>query len=563
MSSTTYSVRQNLLVWIGFAAFFLLYFIIMPLQGSLPGSGDTWLYVGLFNSYGNDIAQFFGKGNYTTSLYPESASYLFGEPSFAAGAMFLFFKLICQSDIWSYYLLFAAVFSANAFSVYFLTRVYKIQHYGAILAGIAFSCSPFIFSNTDNQNAIAFFPGILAMAYMTRYMEEKKDGLLLITAVLLSSQIYFSGYLFLFTIIGILLIALSRLKEIPSIRVSCMMAIVTLTLIFPYLWLYFIKGKFGNSYDIARHFHAESEAALHIPDLITVSRFSPQYQYFHYGNSEVTVNELFPGIVIIVLSVIAIIQASRQLKYFALSLIIAGIILAIGPQMSFAGMSIHTPLFYLDQISHYSQWMRIPIRAYILVTLGMAVLCGFSFDYLMEKMKNVWKFVCLVIPLLLFLECAPVPFAGKSFDTFERLGQDLKLNLAKLDAGNVLQLPSTILSPNMRSEARAGDSVLCDINELQREHLYMYFQSQFERNCINGSNGFIPRSRLMNDTLIKKIDTGDNMDQLLHANSIKYIVFHKKLLIRKSELQLLGTLQKNEQLKLVKEDNDFAIFQYH
>jgi hypothetical protein len=543
------------LVLIGSMAFFLFYFRDLFFGQTLPADGDTWLYLALFNNYLDRISSAFGVVPFTTSMYPESAAYLYGEPSFASGMLFGFFKLITQSDVIGYNLFICLIFSLNTTSVFCLAKQYRVGDTAALFSAILFTCSSFLLGNIDNQNVITFFPGIFAWVYFLLFLSSKRRLYLVLYALCLGLQIYFSGYLFLFTSLVILIVFACRIRTCRSDLLSMLFcSVLLLAIIAPYLCWYVFSDRFSQSIDLAKHFHASDFAALHLVDFFSFLSGTLMHGFKNGQGRQYNMHALSPGFVVVLMTLIAFFKVKTPLRHELWIVILTGTLLSVGTTINVNGIETHTPLYYLDTAFHYTTWLRVPIRAYIIVSLGIAILCGLLLETLPLPTGRK-QLIAASLVVINFMDTVPFHFRGCDFSKEMDIKTALVKVMGPLTPGNVLQLPSSILSQPRGLEDNDK------INELQREHLYMYYQTQMVMNAINGSNGFIPASRIKSDRLIRQIRDVNKLRELLANNEIKYVIWYKSLLIRQTEGAQLAYLEQCPNLSKIEEQNDFILFE--
>ena len=183
----------------GYALFFALLLLPMPLEGALPGNCDTWLNgIALPNIMLDRLHAGLTGEQAGTSFYPERRIFGFGESAFGTSALFMLFKIVARDDVAAYYLFMVAILALDSLGVFLLARFYTRGAPAAAFAGLAFTASNYILGSIDSPHTAFFFIAFLCLYQCKRYLVTGERGAILLAALLGAAQVYFSAYIFLF-----------------------------------------------------------------------------------------------------------------------------------------------------------------------------------------------------------------------------------------------------------------------------------------------------------------------------------------------------------------------------
>src|SRR5580698_7698835 len=98
--------RNSLSVLLLYIAAFALFFLSLPLSGSIAGETDCWWHLAVFSDFENRLLAYIHHLPVTTSYFPAKALWLYGEPSFGVGVFYIIIHSLVSDYIWSYYILY-------------------------------------------------------------------------------------------------------------------------------------------------------------------------------------------------------------------------------------------------------------------------------------------------------------------------------------------------------------------------------------------------------------------------------------------------------------------------
>lgn len=535
--------NKNLNTFFLYFIFFILFFISFPLQESLISQGDAWYYVASYNAYLNDITDWFLGQNSGQFLYPDQYPYLNGEPGFGMFPIWLLFKLITHSDVWSYYFLVVFIYSLNSYSAYLLFRSLEIStHYwAAICAGILFCLNMFMFANIDNINTIFFAPGIFSILFFYKSIKNFKIRDIYFFSFFLIWMLLSSAYNFIYSSIFIFAIILVKHKSFyKSVKASYTPWIVSFSfgvlICISYLYLVlFFKDK-ANHYTWNESLLSIKYASITIDDFFRVlpdtlySSNEPTYFFFEYQS-------LFWGFIFTLAVLIGLFL--NKLKHIELYLTLSiGLLLGFGVYITVNGQNVLLPLGHLFEYLQTYTLFRFPWRIFLLITLIAAFFVSKSFSFL-AKRYEYGALLISILTILVIIENTPFKRKYFNFNKIEKEALYLKKVIPE-DCSTVLFLPFE-------------DFIIGGYNDYRPSFRFMYFQSIIKKNVVNGFSAYSPPHHVaINQYLNQKIKNYPAFIKLVDEIEVCAIVDYSEKwdlaspsseLILKEEIQNMQTIQ--------------------
>lgn len=470
--------------FLAYVALFLIYFAGCLIHRSTPGNVDVVLYLGLFEGYYNAVIGFISGVDPGMSNFPAGHIWLYSEPSFGSFLIYLPFRVLGLPPVVSYTCFIIVCFSLNAAAVYQVCRTWDQHAAAAFLAGLVFSCANFVFCQIDNQNALVFFPSIFSLYYLLRYFQRHNQKHLLTALLLLGSQLYFSSYLFYFSLFIWVLIYLSN-RHAATWRVAFLSAGMTGIFILPFWMLYVFKSPIP----------ADQSALLNIELVDRLGLGWRDFVSFHPGNllyggsvpdgaaGGITFQKNaaigISGFLILLLSVFRTVG-----RRWVFVMIILGILMALGPFVQLGNFRIAAPYQLLLLGDNFLCGFKHISRAFILAILGMSILSSFVFNSaLRPEAPAVFRWTVVLVAALYFLENVPVRQITASTGQIDQLVSEIR-DKVPVAGEDVLYF-------------QPGLEDIYSSKEMRKiEYVYLYIQTRLKVNTANGSGGFIPQDRL-------------------------------------------------------------------
>jgi len=601
--------RTNTAVLLLYVCFFLALFVQFPLKGSLPGSIDTWLFISLFNTMGNDLISFITDANSGSSLFPVKNIYLYGETAFGLGAIFLFFKSIFHNDIIVYYLTISSVFNLTAFAAYKVSSLFINNFWGALFSSFCFTCSGFMLGNMDSIQTVFYFPFLLSIYFFIKFLRSKDSSYIYKSFIIGAIQVYCSAYIFLFQCLTIGLLIIFHVRQQanltlyikPFVKATLLFLFLTL----PFFGFYLHKMQKPDFFDPYHRLLLSETQSLNPPDLtralpnnllydyapLTTEKifkltrllitYDPTLRFYTntaekrlaYGTlPEINEEMVFlstktcasMGILIVLLAFIGFMSV-KSYRWFLFTLGFGGFILALGPAIIINETALPAPLLPLYQ-GNIIGLFRVPCRAYALTTLTIAIFAGRGSVFLLKKFNYSKRLNYLLLPVLFTafsLENIPMPFRAFEASIYTKPYEEYDQFVKTIAKDNIiLNLPS---SPGA-GLAHSYEN----LTEWGRECIYMNWQTYHKTYILNGVNGYFPLSRIKIQGAIEKLPKSQafvDINKLITPHKLDYIVFHKWLMldfakdsVRRSEYDLFMDLCNSPDLKIIKETEKVAIF---
>ena len=603
-----------MIVTAGFGLFFAALFAQLPLAGRLPGNTDTWFAIALSNTYGGRLAGLSGGDPPTTALYPGGNPIQFGESSPGVALVYVLIRALGFDDVNTYYLLLCLLFATTALAVFALARHYTGSDPAAVFAALAFTCSNFTLANIDDCVIVFFGIAALAAGLFSRFIEQPDRLRLLYTAAVLGGlQVYFSAYVFLFLTVWLGVLALDAVPALrargdrssaaaPPRRHLLAAGALYFGLSAPFFGFYvgamraqefvttrsldllvtsvgsldpgdLLRALPGNLVYPPGAPHLEAESAglaryLYDPETLRATVEDPDFQtlvrpYAPAGDESFWIStrrRAHVGFLLYGLAFLALWQPYRW-KRALVGLFCVGLLIAFGPLITVAGATIPTPLYPINKWIGFTNLFRVPSRAFFLSLVALSLLAARMVAHwsrmLAGRRPGLARSLPFLLMALLLIENVPVPlpsFAGRRYAEPEAA---LKGFFAGRDApaAVVLHLPSR----TGFSYAGAGQ----DLYPLNREIIYMNWQTYLRRNTMNGVNGYLPRSRVAAQRYIDRLPDDAALDGLLSlagGAGPLYIAFHGDLVLP-GEKDLLSRLEQAPRLRPVLRGDQAVVYE--
>ncbi len=490
-------------------------------------------------------------------FYPYPNALAFSETMLPQGLFALPFNLAFDNTILGYNLVLLASFFLAAYAMYLFIFDLTRSRGAAIVAGTVFAFNPYNLGNLAQVQLLSFGWLPLAMMYLRRMLHQSSIASrqppdfslfqsyfsqdLILFAIFFSLQALSSFYYAFFASFAILLYIVwdfvvhrPRVSELIRILISfAIIAIIVVPFFLPYLQ---VQRDLGFQRTIA-----ESEPFSASLKLYT--EVSPQNVL--YGNllaprppimnGGYPLDNLFPGILAVVLSVVGLAIARNRAKWFYFLLLAFSFLLSLGPRLFVAptaGTEITLPYRWLYDVFPLLHALRAPVRFDALVMFALAVLAGFGVQKLESaKQKAAEGFLPTanrILPTLLVpfiaLEYLALPAANITPVSTGNVVPQYVHWLARQPHGVILELPMITGEPGK-------------LLDLTTQYLSTYHWQQTP----DGYSGFVPPLR---GEIAYEMQSFPNERSisLLQALDVEYVVIHSNKMkiqdIQSADLQL-------------------------
>ena len=555
---TGFSINRALtkptFAWLIYFFFFILLFLQFPISKSLPGKVDTWFHLAIFNGYENELKEWIlGEWN-GTPYYPEKTMIQFGEPTPGNGVIFLFFRFLGFSNLHAYFLFTAFLFSLNGMGMFLLVRSMGGKPEFSFVSGFFFSASCFAFGQLDHPNTGSWAFALFSLTALNDFIGTEQNSFAVKSTLFAVIQIYFSGYIFIYLIPLLFLFGILAWKKLKVnlIAQKKLLLLFPLFIIFisPYLYAYVANPILSNSYNPAIEFRGAEISNLKPFDLLrslpgNILYGDQNYEEYPLLNSIRSANV---GIFIWVLALAGIARINKT-RFLFLGIFSIGLILAIGPYMDFGKLRFPFILYPAYEWG-LAQFLRTPVRAFSVILIFLSASSALFLQDIFEN-KNI-KPLFLIIPILLFsIENIPMPF--RKYDSWKFIEPNPDYISVLKNKGKVLvELPSGIF---LGKKQFTGS-----LDEINREHIYAFWQTFHKLNIPNGSSGFFPSSRLKTNSQMINLSKDDNLRKLIFENEVDFIAWHKNMLLDFETEENYSFLKSQLFLEIILNNNELTVF---
>jgi len=421
----------------------------------------------------------------------------------------------------------------NGWCAYLLSRELTGSRTAALVGGVIFGFSPFVFSRIGHTNILSVWGFPLAWLFARRIVRAGRwwDVLGLAGAVVVCT--YSSWYFLVFSglLVGVVLgvEVLTRWREIrfPALALRLMAsAIIVLLAILAVARPYFVVQdrypQATRTLDEAVHYSAvPSSLYTAPPNNRLYGDLTEPFRALSAGYNE---RMMFLGVAPAVLALCGLYVAVRRrradLSLAAISLLGGAAVFAFGPYQFRDGERVRMPFFHLYEALPPLQFMRSPGRASLFLYLVMGALAAYLLSNVRGRLRPVLvAAVCLVVAA----EYASAPLPSTPLHSPPAQIPKLRPSAShrwlaeQREPGAVLELPT-------------GEIVdgAFTVTSLLREGAYMYFSTVHWRDLLNGYSGFAPPTyREMVETV--KTFPDDRSLALLRDRGVRFVLVHRDL----------------------------------
>ena len=316
------------------------------------------------------------------------------------------------SAVLAYNVLLIVCFVANGLAIFALAKEVTASDRGALVAGLAFAFAPYQASQVAHVQMLMGFGMPLALLGLHQYVEQGRRRGIYWFGVGLMAAVLSNAYLLVFFPVLLVLWCLwfgsrrddserggVRLRRLVAASIAVLIvAIVTA----PLFWGYHSRqAAYGltRSYDEIRSFGADVNSLANLGHQEIVWR--------HWLNTTAIETALFPGLAIIVLSVVGVTARVRgawgkrdPVIFYAIGVVVT-FLLALGPEPAWFGTrsGVYGPYQLLLMLPG-THSIRVPARVFELTVLCLAVTAGAGAARLLDGARSRWIGVVLAAAVL-------------------------------------------------------------------------------------------------------------------------------------------------------------------
>ncbi|MCO5229654.1 MAG: hypothetical protein M9958_00720 [Chitinophagales bacterium] len=523
-----FSFENSKAVFLLYCLIIGIYFIQLPIQGSLPGKIDNWFYLATNEYLYNFIANGFSFDGIGTILYPSKSFLSQGNLSVGFSLVYIPLRAMNLPPVWIYWVICSLVFSLNAFGFYCLTKIFRLQVKWAFIGGLLFACSNYLQANIDNLDGLFWAFGLFSLSYLKRYFDQGDYRLIYKGALFLALQLYFSSYMFFLT--GLIWAYYLLFELFENYKLNKKVLINTIVsffivvfLISPIFYFLFIKNDNSQSFNFL-NITGANDTGLRLIDFIVYQANTFLGNKLLYAKDYWNEKTHAAGIGIItpIIGLYGLYRLKVGLKFWLLFLLI--LLLALGSFINLGQQRYFAPMFPLYEFLGLGSLIRIKIRLYIFIIFVIIV----GWCYIMQKIEKELGFKKVVILLITVAIIENFPSQLRIYPSQKTINRLFETsNSYSLENRIVLNLPSSIYTqlyiPFFTNAKQLPDSD----TEMAIEHQYMFLQTLNKSNSLNGDCAFIPNTRIKNQVLIFQMNNNEKLDSLISINHLERIVIHK------------------------------------
>lgn len=528
----------------------LFFFLQYPIAGSLTGDLDTIANLAMFKHLKLYIDSIFIGSEATSQFcFPSKHTWLLYGADFGSGIIHIFFNYLGMNDLWANYMYISALFTLNCFTFFLLlNHLLNGKQWISFLSSFIFCFSHFALANLENPNVLIFFPSFLSLIYLIKYLQFGKRKYIFISILVGGILIYLSPTNFVMHIIIWTLLSFGFSDEksfLFKIKFITYSAFCFFILIIPYIWFFIFKIYDLEVYNLIKDKKFAFGVSLHLNNLWNVL---PEHLYSKsYCITEnpwlSKVKSAYLGVVFYLVFFWSIFSLKKGNVWKII--FIVGLIIAVGPYFGYNFNKLFPSLMYpFYEYLHFDNYIRVPIRYFFISIFAATILIAKFFNFLESKGKGTWV---LVLFFLIIIE--NVPFKMEKYTERQKIVLNppistFELNKNENSWNSLLFLPSSLFNYE-------GD---------RHEYTYMYWQSFFRKNMVNGNLALIPKERMNLNELIDNFDE-TNLGLLLKNHPVDAIVFVKEF-ANSSGMESLNVLNESTNLVLkVLEDDKMVVFE--
>jgi len=295
---------------------------------------------------------------------------------------------VTGNPVLAYNVLELACITLNGVAAYALVRELTGSRAGAFLGGLAFAFSPFVGEQPTHIQMLMAYGMPFALLGLHRYLKDGRRQHLVWFALGWLAVLLSNAYLLVFfpIVVALWVIWFFRLPDARRWAAIAATAVVATIPAVPLLVGYRVRQSaygFSRSLDEIKAFSAPFAAIAGITHRSVLWKGWLPDTYFEAS--------LFPGFAIVALALVGLIAPRRRVPMFYLVTAVAMWLLAIGPERGPYAWLLHVP---------GAQSIRVPARAWLPATLGLAVCAGFGAAWLAARRHLKWMLVPMAVLLV-------------------------------------------------------------------------------------------------------------------------------------------------------------------
>src|SRR3989344_4988515 len=511
--------------------------------------------------------------------YPFKGTLLFSDLLLPQSLIVILISYFTANPVLSFNILFFILLALNIIASLYFWKSILSDHKIIFFASLLTIFSPYFFLNSNHFQMISIWPYLFGIGFLLRKGLTIKSAVIvaLLTTMEFLSSVYLSVFM-LFTIsIWVILTLYSRREELvhysgiqKKIIISTLkwMGIFCLTFIIlsgPFILKYMQVKK---SYGISRDYGEYVLYSAHLTDYLFtthyhsfISTLSPIVKWNSFNMHRLGEAGGFPGIVLLLLSVIGLLIYSRNssslnLKLplsfnhiFFLILTFCGFIFSLGPRLNVNGTYLAIPLPY-EIILRYNPLVE-PIRATarwsFIFYFGLVYFACIGLQKINKRTKS--NLVMSLLSIVFLLEIVPTNKISESKNYYPEVYKTIEKGC--LSKSVLLEYPMSQFTKDVNI-----------ITNLTYRTQILLASVNHKCKVVNGYSGYIPTQyQDYEGRLQKAVENNDKLEflKLLDSKEVSFIKLNKKSLFKDRVKVIEKWFSTYEKVQILYKNNEFLV----
>lgn len=525
----------------------MTYPLILNMGSGVRDLGDPLLNIWILDSTLNKASNLnFGSYFDMNIFYPHKNTLAYSEHLFTQSLIAFPIFLFVKNPVFVYNFVLLFSFFSSCLGMYFLVRYLTQNSSAAILAGLIYGFSPFMFAHLFHLQVITAGGIPLAFLFLHKFFQSETFKNLLLFSFFYILQVLANGYyaLYLTFFAGIYFLLFFVFKQKYKDRRFWIKAAAVLIIIFVCLAPFFsqylhVKKTMGFSRSIGAYANLKS--------YLSTSPVNRIYGKLTLPIRELE-NELFPGFTVFFLAfagcLFSLKRKTNNNLFFKnplpvyMGILVLSFLFTFGPKGPYMILYKFVPGF---------SSLRVASRFYIFVIFSLAVLAAYGYKGIAarlfpHKQKNRILIVLLASLLLLEFFSSPIPL--DTVPTQKNIPTVYKWLAQRDEIHNLIELPLPMPKEPI-------GPIEC---------LRIYYSIYHRKNIVNGYSGYFPP---MYNELRKRWQTNSFLQNIqdLRMIGVDHILFHSHLFPELEREKLLNQFfSETENLERIAEIEETFIF---
>ena len=533
-----YRYRIYLLAFLLYAVLFLIitYPLILHLNNGIhlgDPSQNAWTLAWDVHSILTSPLNLFNSNIF----YPDTTNTLAFVEHMMGDMVFAFpIILLTNNPVLTYNLVLILSYALSGLGIFLLADHYIDDKRASFVAGAVFTFCSFRMAQFVHLQILTAQWIPFALLYLDKFLDKPDNKNMFFLYLFSVLQILSSWYLAFYLSISLALYFIYMALFDPKTRarlfdpkfvlkVLALLVLMALTIApfaLPYIYL-------NQSRDFTRDLGQVGLYSADVSDYLISPWYNLIYDFVFHAGLPLPIsgeNTLFIGFTAAFLATVAllpVLKAQRPLpreklvKFFYVSLALAGFILSLGSPLHVFGytLNVNLPYYYLYKFLPGFASMRVPSRFDLLVMLALSILAGFGMKKLLVSFRGQWKDAVVIVAVAIVL-VEPLPgFSTNAVNTVVPTGAGIpavyQWLAAQPDNTSILELPINQEFGNV-------------------QFLYLYYSTYHWKDLVNGfDGGFQPPNYPDLVSVVNGFPSPESLE-LVRQYGVSYVIVHSAFL---------------------------------